>query len=228
MRKRLMIYCEGQTEEFLVSRLIRNHLSHHGVCVERPVSAATTRRPDGGRGGFVNWDAIRFDLTTQFAGDPDPNLRFTTLFDTYAMPKRVLALAGFTGPITTPPDIETVEQAIERDLAEPRFKAYLQRHEIEALVLADLDALGRVFHRDDAGVAALRAEIANFSNPEDINHGPATHPSARLATKIPSYGALKASHAFWVLAEAGLEKVRARCKRFNKWIEHWENWGAQP
>ncbi|MCU0749209.1 MAG: DUF4276 family protein [Akkermansiaceae bacterium] len=228
MSKRLFIYCEGQTEEMFVERLLRNHLAHHGVKVERPELCATTLDPAGQRGGFVNWDAIEFDLKQTFAGDSDPNLRFTTLLDVYRMPPKLLTLAGFTGAITLPTDVEIVEAAIERVFNEPRFKAYLQRHELEALLLADLDALERVFHRHKSGLQTLRADISGFAHPEDINHGPTTHPAARLATAVAGYEDLKASNAYFVLAEAGLEAVRAKCPRFDAWLKHWEIWGMKP
>jgi hypothetical protein len=226
--KRLVIYCEGQTEEMFVERLLRNHLLQHGIKVERPILAATSFDPYGQRGGFVNWDAIEFDLMQEFASDPDPNLRFTTLLDAYAMPKKVLLLAGFTAPVTTVTDIEAVEQAIEGVFTEPRFKAYLQRHELEALLLADMDALERVFHRHKPGLQQLRSDIAAFANAEDINHGATTHPAARLATAVAGYEDLKASNAYFVLAEAGLDAARAKCPRFDAWLTHWETWGRQP
>lgn len=108
MRKRLFIYCEGQTEEMFVERLLRNHLAHHGVKVERPELCATTLDPSGQRGGFVNWDAIEFDLKQTFARDTDSNLRFTTLLDVYRMPPKLLTLAGFSGPVTLSIDVEKV------------------------------------------------------------------------------------------------------------------------
>ena len=225
--KRLLIYCEGQTEEMFVERLLRNHLERYGVKVERPILAATTFDSESQRGGFVNWEAIEFDLKTEFASDPDPDLRFTTLLDTYAMPKKVLALAGFDGPISAVADVEAVESAIAASLGETRFKAYLQRHEMEALLLADIDALERVFHRHRPGLQQLRADIASFSNAEDINHGPTTHPSARLAAAIKGYEGLKASNAYFVLAEAGLDAARRKCPRFDTWLKHWEQWGMQ-
>jgi Domain of unknown function (DUF4276) len=225
--KRLVIYCEGQTEEMFVDRILRNHLFHHGVKVENPILAATSLTPRGQRGGFVNWDAIEFDLRTKFASDPDPNLRFTTLLDSYAMPAKILQLCGFAGPISTVADIVAVEQKIEADFCEPRFKAYLQRHEFEALLLADLDALEKVFHRHQSGIQQLRADIASFSGPEEINHGSTTHPSARLATAITGYANLKALNAYWVIAEAGLETARSKCPRFNDWLKYWEDWGMK-
>jgi len=225
--KRLLIYCEGQTEEMVVERLIRNHLSMYGVKVERPVLAATSMNPAGQRGGFVNWEAIRFDLIGLMQIDRDPNLRVTTLLDAYAMPQAVLALAGFTAPVSEVKDIEKVERAIEQELKDPRFTAYLQRHELEALLLADCDALARVFHRHQSGLAQLRDAIAGFGNTEDINHGATTHPSARLADAVEGYEYLKASNAYFVLAEAGFEVVRRKCPRFDAWMTHWEQWGVQ-
>lgn len=225
--KRLIVYCEGQTEEMIVERLLRNHLGHYGIKVERPVLAATSFDPEGQRGGFANWDAIEFDLRQEFFLDTDPDVRFTTLLDAYAMPDKVLRLAGFTSPVTAVADIECVEKAIEDVFAESRFKAYLQRHELEALLLADMDALERVFHRHRSGIQQLRADIAAFDNAEDINHGPATHPSARLASAIAGYEYLKASNAYFVLAEAGLGAARAKCPRFSAWLAHWEQWGMQ-
>jgi hypothetical protein len=211
-----------------VERLLRNYLALHGVKVENPTRCATTLDPAGQRGGFVNWEAIEFDLRQIFARDADSNLRFTTLLDVYRMPPKLLALAGFNGPVTLPADVEKVEAAIEGVFSEPRFKAYLQRHELEALLLADPDALERVFHRDKTGLEILRADIAGFAHAEDIDHGPTTHPAARLATAVAGYEELKASNAYFVLAEAGLEIVRAKCPRFDAWLKHWESWGMNP
>jgi len=226
MKKRLKIYREGQTEEMIVNRLLKGYLCLHGIHVERPVLAATSLDPAGQRGGFVNWAAIQFDLTQQF-NDPDPNLRFTTLLDAYAMPIPVLNLGGFNAPVTTAADIETVERAIDAVFNESRFRAYLQRHELEALLLADLDALEWIFPRYQPGLQQLRSDIAGFSSPEDINHGATIHPAARLATAVAGYEDLKASNAYWVLARADPKTVRAKCPRFDAWLSHWENWGAQ-
>lgn len=225
MTKRLLIYCEGQTEQMFVERLLRNHLSLHGVKVERPILAATTLDPGGQRGGFVNWDAIEFDLREQFRADSDPNLRFTTLLDVFRIPDCVPEMAGLFPPITHVADIEAVERAIEQIFQEPRFSAYLQRHELESLLLADISALEYVFPRHSFGIQQLAQDIAAFVNVEDINHGADTHPAARLATAIPGYQDLKASNAFFVLARADDPTVRKKCPRFDAWLRRWEAWG---
>lgn len=89
------------------------------------------------------------------------------------------------------------------------------------------DPLDWVFHRHKPGLQQLRADIAGFASPEDINHGATTHPTARLAASVSGYEDLKASNAYFVLAHAGLETARVKCPRFNAWLSHWENWGAQ-
>jgi hypothetical protein len=100
----------------------------------------------------------------------------------------------------------------------------LQRHEFEALLLAHPSALAKIFPGSATTVATLEASIAGL-NPEDINHGRNTHPAARISAAIPGYDDLKASHAFWVAAEVGLERMRNRCPRFRAWLEQWEAWG---
>jgi hypothetical protein len=226
VNKRLLVYCEGQTEELFVERILRPHLVLFQVKVERPVLAATTFSASCQRGGFVNWDAVAADLKRLFAADASPDLRFTTLLDVYAMPQKALDLAGLAQAASSVSDIEHLETAVERSLGEPRFEAYFQRHEIEALLLADMDAVKTVFHRYKTEVEQLKADIAGFANTEDIDHGKTTHPAARLARAIPQYNALKASNAYFVLAQAEMETVRARCPRFNEWLAHWEKWGS--
>jgi len=225
MTARLLIYCEGQTEEMFVERVLRNYLALAGVKVERPILAATTLSASCQRGGFANWDAIVADLGRLFDSDADPNLRFTTLLDIYRMPKKVFDLATLQHAPSTPAEVATVESAVEQSLGETRFKAYFQRHEFEALVLADGEAVRRVFHRERARVAQLISDVAGFATAEDINHGNSTHPAARLENAVPGYGALKASNALFVLAEADMAVVRGRCPRFNEWLAHWEQWG---
>jgi hypothetical protein len=223
--RRLWIYAEGQTEELFINRILRNHLALHGVKVERPILAATTREATCQRGGFVNWDAIQFDLRRIFGSDPDPEARFTTLLDVYAMPTTVPGFQQVPGPGRSAAWVDQMEVAWKAYFAEPRFIPYLQRHEFETLVLADRAALASIFPSHAAGIASLVGSLAGFACAEDINDGPSTHPSARLETTIPGYCFRKPDNALFVLQEADLSTVRRACPRFNVWLEGWERWG---
>lgn len=227
MSKRLRVYVEGATEEFFVNRILRNHLAQSGVIVERPILAATSMLPTGQRGGFINWPAVEADLRILFSTDPSPDVRFTTMLDTYAMP---VGVPGYPGPSLgsrTAAEVDAIQSAWAAHFGEPRFVPYLQRHEFEALVLAHPPALHAVFPQYTPALTALEQSIAAIANPEDINDGSTTHPSARLRNAIPSYEILKASNGLFVLLEAGLENVRNRCPRFQAWLDQWEQWGAQ-
>jgi hypothetical protein len=222
--KSLFVYVEGTTEEIFVERLLRHHLAAYGVKVERPLLAKKDFDPDGPRGGFTNWPAMEADLRDWFAEFPDPQARFTTLLDLYAMPAEVPGYPG-RGAATTANDVAAVETAINTQMREPRFSAYLQRHEFEALLLTHPPAFARIFPGSAEAIGTLEQEITCFLSPEDINHGRQTHPAARIKNAIPDYYDLKASHAYWVAAEIPLEMIRARCPRFNAWLEKWESWG---
>lgn len=83
-----------------------------------------------------------------------------------------------------------------------------------------------MYYRSRMGIQQLRIDLAEVENAEDINHGSQTHPAARLMTAIQGYKSLKASNAYFVLAEAGLPSVRSKCPRFDAWLRYWEEWGA--
>jgi hypothetical protein len=207
--------------------LLRNHLFVHGVKVEKPVLVANSFDPKGQRGGFVNWAAIEQDLRAEFHANPAADVRFTTLLDVYRMPHGLPGFPKGSPPLGDTTAIQQVEREMEAAFAEPRFKAFLLRHEFEALLLADFTALKSVFHQHAAALSVLENDVSGYATAEEINHGQQTHPAARLAQAIPDYEQLKASRAFWVLADSDFSLTRARCPRFDAWLTHWEDWGAQ-
>ena len=228
MTRRLLLYVEGLTEELFVRRVLRRHLAPFQVRVEEPILAVTTHGPRARRGGFVNWPAIEADLRSIFLSKPDPNLRFSTLLDVYAMPPGV---PGYPGTAESghrsAQQVGEIESAWSRHFREPRFVPYLQRHEFEALVIANPDALARIFPQHREALEQLIRPALAGRTAEDVNDGRTTHPSARLAQAIPEYRERKASYGFFAVAEAGLPSVRARCPRFDAWLRRWEEWAQR-
>ncbi len=222
MSKRLLVYVEGESEEFFVNRVLRNYLLVHRVHIERPILAA---KPGGLRGGFVSWPAVEADLRTIFAQDSDPNLRFTTFLDVYALPTDVPGYTPATAQSRTAAEVDAIESAWATHFGEPRFAPYLQRHEFEALVLAYPPALRAIFPDQALALTTLEMSITTFASAEEINGGSTTHPSTRLEQAIPIYGPLKASNGLFVIQEAGLDHIRLRCPRFDAWLKRWEAWG---
>ena len=111
----------------------------------------------------MNWPAVEDDLRTLFSTDPSPDVRFTTMLDTYAMPA---AVPGYPGPspgARTAAEVDAIQSAWFAHFGEPRFVPYLQRHEFEALVVAYPPALRAVFPQCAPALTALEHSLAAIS-----------------------------------------------------------------
>lgn len=220
----LRIVVEGDSEEGFVKAVIIRHLGSLGLhCM---VQTVITRRPNDGpkNTGGGNWSKWKEHIHLLLR-DKRPNIRVTTLFDLYGLP------ADFPEPKpdTKGPRIDQLEQAMAESIGDQRFLPYLQRHEFEALVLAALPELKNILgsREDRLGLKELMADISGLA-PEDVNEGPNTAPSKRLARFIPSYAPRerknfkrpvgKSHYGPLATGKAGLAKLREQCPRFNAWI----------
>lgn len=220
---RLFIVVEGKTEERFVKRVLGPHLDALGVYTT--CYTVTTRRDPHtgakvGRGGghWKHWLHDVKRVTTAQRGD---DVRVTTLFDLYGLPEDFPELDQHARLPDTATRVARLEQAMATAVGDPRFIPYLQRHEMETLVLAVLDVLGTLLdtRKDIEGCARLAAEVGHLC-PEDVNDGQHTAPSKRLAARIPAYD--KAQHGPEALALAGLDEIRAACPRFHAWLTRLE------
>jgi hypothetical protein len=151
--------------------------------------------------------------------DQKPEARFTTMFDLYALPKDFPKKAAHGTVPDTSRRVELLEQEMLADLGDHRLVPYLQRHEVEALVLAGLDRLANLLPEERQGIERLREEIGATA-PEHVNDGLVTAPSKRLSRHVPGYD--KTLHGPLVAEDVGLSGLRARCPRFHRWIEKLE------
>jgi hypothetical protein len=225
---RLYVLVEGQTEEEFVKSVLVPHLWRRRIEVR--VSVVETSRDAFGRkrrGGGRRWGKWYCDLkrltTEQHGGD----VRFTTMFDLYGLPKDFPGLCEHASDRDTSRRATRLEETMAAAVDDWRLVPYLQRHEFEALVLAGLPALaGLLQDKDDlAGLEEIRTMIAQ-SSPEDINDGEDTAPSKRLEEHIVSYR--KTFHGPLVVAETGIAALRSKCPRFDAWIAKLEALGGQP
>jgi hypothetical protein len=224
---RLYILVEGQTEEEFVKHTLQPHLLHHGV--DARVIVVATRRDRAGRKhrGGGRWSHWKRDLEVIARQQHASDVRITTLFDLYGLPK------DFPQPTDLPrtTDTRVVAECLEEVMAEAigdsqdRLIPYLERHEFEALVLAALDHLEAVIDRPDQlrGLAALRREIGDQS-PEDIDDSPLTAPSKRLHRLVPGYQ--KTLHGTTAVNAAGISRLREACPRFSQWVGRLESLGG--
>ncbi|MCK5796674.1 MAG: DUF4276 family protein [Deltaproteobacteria bacterium] len=211
---RVYVVVEGQTEEAVVKSILEPHLSSMGVYLF-PIIVKTS---PGHRGGGTHWAKWENDIRNLLKQHKGQGVRVTTLFDLFRLPKGFPELDEHGADTNTSRRCDALAKAIDEIFDDRRFIPYLQRHELEALVLASLDGLEEFFDDSDAlkGLSDLKNEIGDQA-PEDINDGPETAPSKRLMRYIPGYS--KTLHGPMAIEDTGLQAVRERCPRFDQWIK---------
>ena len=211
--KRLLFLVEGQTEETFVSRVLAPHLWSFDAASE--VTRVATKRVQGRRafrGGIASYTRVVDDLRRLLAGSPHA---VTTLFDYYALPR------DFPGLATPPPGVSCyervahVERAFAGSIADPRFIPNLVLHEFEGLLFAGPQAISQVL-LDESAAGELTAIASGYASPEEIDDGPETHPSRRIARLLPAYQ--KAFHGPLIAERIGVAGIRARCPHFDAWL----------
>lgn len=206
---RLYVFTEGETEEAIVDRVLAPHLSVRDVF---PVA-----RNLKGRSSWARWHHF---MDRQMRQERTGEVYFTTVFDLYRLPKDFPETADARKIADTRRRVEHFERAMAAAFGNPQLIPYIQRHEIEALVLACIDELSQRLPAARKGLEALRAEIG-AALPEDVNDGEQTHPSMRLARHVPGYGKVTDGPA--AIEAAGLPRIRAACPRFDAWVTKLEN-----
>lgn len=229
----VFIVVEGFTEQTFVKSVLAPHLAARNLWVT-PIEVTTKRDRDGrkSRGGG-DWTKWRDDIA-RLCRDGRESIRITTLFDLYGLPANFPCLHEHSQIADTEIRAQKLEEAMADAIHDRRFIPYLQRHELEALVLAALTHLEPLLvdRRDIEGLKRLVRDIGDLA-PEDVNDGEQTAPSKRLESFIPSYnppghakGEGKSLYGPLALEAAGLATIRSRCPRFDAWVTKLEALGG--
>ncbi len=120
--------------------------------------------------------------------------------------------------------MEKIRERIGHRLYESRAVPYVQKYEFEALLFSDIDAFSSVLSVSDESIELLSAVVASFDNPEEINDNYETAPSKRIMDIISKYH--KRNHGPSVAGKIGIDRIRSKCPRFDKWVETLEALGS--
>ena len=215
--KKIIIICEGPSEQMFCDKILKPHFSALGITIEYPLIAHSG-------GGIVKWQNFKPEIELHFATDND---RFiTTFIDYYGM----YGYHGFpewanAHLLADKPDRMTMlEKGMLDDLSiavRPKFVPNIQLHEFEALVFSDHTVFGTYYSPAEFahnGLATLATLCA--SSPETINNGTTSAPSKRLTLNIPAYD--KVSDGAELAKLIGLPTIRHKCPRFDAWITRLE------
>lgn len=209
--KRIIIVCEGETEQAFCKTVLSPYFTSKGVYLETPLIKHSN-------GGIVCWPIFKRQIEHHLS----ENTYVTTLIDYYGLyskqgfPKwsEAESIANKTERITY------LEQAMLNDIAEEarfRFLPYIQLHEFEGLLFHSLEIFEKNIPANELiGITELKKTLTEFPNPEMINTSKETSPSHRLKRIIRGYNKVVYGD---ILAESiGLVRIREKCPRFNNWV----------
>lgn len=154
--------------------------------------------------------------------DQNPDARFTTMFDLYALPRNFPGYEAASQATDPRQRVGDLESALRDDIDDWRFIPYIQLHEFEALLLADPQKLEVQFPGSDDGIRRLVEMASHFKSPELIDDGRDTAPSKRIRDTIPEYSGQKASAGPLVAGHIGLTVLRSKCEHFGEWLNRLE------
>ena len=214
---RIIIICEGQTEQEFCNTLLQPHFSANGITLQAPLIKKTM-------GGIANWNVLKREIETYLRREKD--VLVTTLIDYYGIKdSHGFPLWAEKQAIADKNQrLDELEAAMQADVDEnlrPRFVPYLQLHEFEGLLFSDKQAFYTTFNEDElVGETELKQTFADFNNPEMINDGVETSPSHRLERIISGYD--KVVYGCCLAEAIGLEKMRQKSPRFDNWLKRLE------
>lgn len=213
--KRLIIICEGQTEQEFCGKVLFPHLfNKYNINIQTPLIKRSM-------GGIVKWSILKKEIENYLL---EKDAIVTTLIDYYGLYQKYNFPKWDEGEkiVDKIKRIGFLEDAMKEDISDNlryRFIPYLQLHEFEGLLFNDIQIFyDQVPKSNLVGIEELEKTFENYSNPEMINNSRETSPSHRLERIIKGYNKPLYGHYF---AEAiGIERIREKSPRFNQWIKN--------
>ena len=212
---RIIIICEGQTEQEFCKTLLQRYFSNQNITLQVPLIKKTM-------GGIANWNVLKREIETYLRREKD--VLVTTLIDYYGIKdSHGFPLWAEKQAIADKSQrLDELEAAMLADVdanLRPRFVPYMQLHEFEGLLFSDKQAFYTTFYKSNELVdkAYLEQTFADFDNPEMINDGVETSPSHRLERIISGYE--KVVYGCCLAEAIGLDKMRQKSSRFDNWLK---------
>ncbi|MBN1340082.1 MAG: DUF4276 family protein [Bacteroidales bacterium] len=172
---------------------------------------------------LISYTKAKNDILTWLREDNNPEVRFTSMFDLYALPNDFPNFDASKKITDTYKRIEFLESAFAEDINDYRFIPYIQLHEFETLLLSKPEVLEVEYFEHSQAINKLKALLNQFGNPELINDNPETAPSKRIIKLIPEYECNKISAGATIAGLIGIDWLKKNCKHFNDWILKLEN-----
>ena len=216
---RLHFVVEGQTEETFVKNVLAPYLGQFNIFVNVRNVETSRSKTKIYRGGLIDYQKAKTDLQLWMRQEArNSDVYFTTMFDLYRLPDSFPAYHEAKRQSDPYQKVALLEKALAEELDYSRFMPYIQLHEFEALLFADIAKLDWEFLEHEREIASLVKLADEFGNPELIDDGPETAPSKRIIQLIPEYAARKVSVGSIVAQKIGVATLREKCLHFDQWL----------
>lgn len=210
--RRLVIVCEGPTEQEFCNNVLAPELLKKQIYVETPTVKHS-------KGGIVPWRTLKAQLVNHLH---EGDAYVTMLVDYYGI-KEHFGFPAWHEAMAVNDKVERMYilcEGMQEDIPEDmrtRFIPYIQLHEFEGLLFSDIEAFNRNFSDEEMDLKALEDAVARFDTPELMNDSPQTAPSKRLEKSIVGYS--KVLYGNCLAMDIGLKTIREKCPLFNEWVE---------
>lgn len=204
---RVLMLVEGPSEDEFVKAVLAPWMSQKGIYL-LPTILETREVLDGPnfKGGDVRFAKVAREMRL-LLGDSNARL-VTSLLDYYGFKDE--------GVVGAPnPGIDEIETALAERLNSPRALPYLQRYEFEALLFSAPEAAAQALALPTIA-DRMRAVLAEFGSPEEINKSRDGHPSRRIAAMMPGYR--KIADGVAIARQTSIDVMLAHCPRFAGWV----------
>ena len=224
---RLHLFAEGLTELFFATRVLKPHLADFEVWLQNPCLVAHARKKGRThRGGGRHFEPMQNDIVRRLKRDRNSDVYFTTMVDLYALyndfPGRSEAENVRADPYKR---VESLERSWQKVTADDRFIPYIQLHEFEAYLFADVSKFAEM-GMPSCAISALQNVVDKAKSPERIDDGQHTAPSKRIIAQFSKYKHLKTTRGPQIAGKIGLSAIRAKCPHFDTWIGRLEQLGS--
>lgn len=211
---RVHVFCEGQTEETFIKEVLNQHFGSMGIWLNPIIILTSSHNKKIQKGGVTSYDKIKWQIEKKCK--EDPSAWVTTMLDFYGLPND---FPGMNIQANAMSHAEIVRNAIEKDIEQPNFLAYLSVHEFESLLFSKPSAFEWCFNAPEV-IQAINNIRSQFLTPEHINNSKSTAPSKRILAICKGYE--KTLYGSLLALEIGLHTMRQECPLFDGWIRRIE------
>lgn len=216
--KHLIYIVEGDTEERFVNEILSRYFVSKGL-----YNRVQCFKLKHSNGGISKYSHLKRDIiNTIYEND----VIVTTMIDFYRLPSDFPQYSNIDVNKTHYEQIRILESAMKVDIETTQqcnfdnFIPYIQLHEFESLIFSSIQGFDAVFENKEIKRKDILSVIDGFPNPEDIDNGPNTAPSVRLAKLVPGYD--KVLFGVDMLSYIGIDVLLSKCPHFKEWIEEQE------